>query len=133
MSLTWGPTEDVMTLIEYLKQRNLTHEEFAELLGCDRTTVTKWLDGSRTPSARWAQLIEVRTEGKVKAKSLRTLESNGNGQRLYGVIVTRGLTIQQAAHLMNISRNALSAYIKDQHKPSRIHVAKIKHYFGVSI
>jgi transcriptional regulator with XRE-family HTH domain len=122
-----------MTLNDYLKQRNLTHEEFAELLGCDRTTVTKWLDGSRVPSARWAQLIEVRTEGKVKAKDLRSIDSCGGGQRLYGVIVTRGLTIQQAAHLMSMSRNALSAYIKDQSKPSRIHVAKIKHYFGVSL
>ena len=122
-----------MTLNEYLKQRNLTHEEFAELIGCDRTTVTKWLDGSRMPSARWAQMIEVRTEGKVKAKELRLPPSKGSGQKLYAVIVTRGLTIQQAARLMSMSRNTLAAYIKDHSKPSRMHLAKIRHHFGVSV
>lgn len=122
-----------MTLQDYLKQRNLTHEEFAELIGCDRTTVTRWLDGSRMPSARWAQMIEVRTEGKVKAKDLRLPPAKGNGQKLYGVIVTRGLTIQQAARLMSMSRNTLAAYIKDETKPSRMHLAKIRHHFGVSV
>lgn len=121
-----------MTLEQYLKQRGLTHEEFAELLGCSRAAVTRWAIGSRVPSARWAQLIEVRTEGKVKAKELRAAESEGTGARLYNAIVSRGLTIQQAARHMCMSRNTLSAYVKRGFKPSRLHATRIKHYFGVS-
>lgn len=122
-----------MTLEQYMKQRGLTHEEFAELLGCSRAAVTRWSVGSRVPSARWAQLIEVRTEGKVKAKELRTIKSDGIGLRLYNAIVSRGLTIQQAARHMCMSRNTLSSYIKDSCKPSRLHATRIKHYFGVSV
>lgn len=122
-----------MTLTEYLEKNNLTHEEFAEFLGCSRASVTRWVDGSRRPSARWARFIEVRTDGKVKAKDLRHLNAKGFGYRVHNALLTRGLTIRDAANHMAMSRNTLAEYIKDGNRPSTLHATRIKRYLGVSV
>lgn len=40
-----------------IEARGLTKSEYADLLGVDKSTVTKWLNGSRKPSFQVLMLI----------------------------------------------------------------------------
>lgn len=122
-----------MTLNEYMRRKRLTHEEFAELVGCTRAAVTRWLSGSRSPSPRWVTVILRKTKGLVKVQDLRSVASVGPGFKLHDAIVRRGLTIQEAARRMDMSRNTLSSYIKDSLRPSKDHAQRIKREFGVTL
>lgn len=122
-----------MTLNEYMRRKRLTHEEFAELVGCTRAAVTRWLSGSRSPSPQWVTVILRKTKGLVKVQDLRSVASVGPGFKLRDAIVRRGLTIQEAARRMDMSRNTLSSYIKDSLRPSKDHAQRIKREFGVTL
>jgi len=126
--------EQSMTLSEYLRRKDLTHDQFAELLGCTRAAVTRWASGSRTPSPKWIKLIERKTARKVRAEDFKRVGLNITpGYRLFMAITRKGLTIREAATKMKISRNALARYIKLNVQPSSEHTDKIKRRFGVSI
>lgn len=122
-----------MTLNEYVKRKRLTHEQFAGLVGCTRAAVTRWLSGSRAPSPRWVTIILRKTKGAVSVQDLRSVASVGPGFKLHDAIVRRGLTIQQAAKLIGMSRNTLSSYIKDACQVSKEHASRIKREFGVTL
>ena len=122
-----------MTLNEYVKRKRLTHEQFAELVGCTRAAVTRWLSGSRAPSPAWVAVILRKTKGVVSVQDLRGVASVGPGFKLHDAIVRRGLTIQQAAQRIGMSRNTLAAYIKDACRVSKDHARRIKQEFGVSL
>ena len=122
-----------MTLNEYMRRKRLTQKQFAALVGCTRTAVTRWLAGSRAPSPQWVAIILRKTKGSVKVQDLRSVASVGPGFKLHDALVRRGLTIREAAKLMGISRNTLAAYIKDSLRPSKDHAQKIKREFGVTL
>ena len=122
-----------MTLNEYIRRKRLTQGQFAALVGCTRTAVTRWLSGSRAPSPQWAAIILRKTKGSVKVQDLRSVAAVGPGFKLRDAIVQRGLTIREAAKLMNMSRNTLSSYIKDSLRPSKDHAQRIKRAFGVTL
>lgn len=54
----------MMTLLQYLKLKNMTQTEFAERLGVAQGTVSK-LCGARRPSWQMAASIEDATDGAV--------------------------------------------------------------------
>jgi predicted XRE-type DNA-binding protein len=53
-----------MTLDAYLKQRGITHRQFAEILGCEQPTVSRFVAG-RIPSPDLMRLINEKTCGEV--------------------------------------------------------------------
>lgn len=57
-----------MKLETYMQKRNLSDEMFADLVGVDRSTVVKWRNGSRRPNVAAIAAIELRTNGKVRAR-----------------------------------------------------------------
>lgn len=122
-----------MTLNQYLSYKGLTHEQFAELLGCTRTAVTRWASGSRSPSPKWVRVIEEKTRRKITAQDLKAGSYESPSYKLYIAIMRKGLTIQKAAQLMGISRNALAVYIKRSVVPHPDHAVKIKRHFGVNV
>lgn len=122
-----------MTLNQYLAYKGLTHEQFAELLGCTRAAVTRWASGSRSPSPRWVRVIEEKTRRKITAQDLKAGSYESPSYKLYIAIMRKGMTIQQAAGKMGISRNALAAYIKQSVVPHEEHAVKIKRHFGVNV
>ena len=56
-----------MTLEAYLQGRNLTHDEFAKLIGCEQPTVTRFVNGKRIPSPDLMRRIAEATDGQVTA------------------------------------------------------------------
>ncbi len=54
-----------MMLSEYLTARNYTDAQFAELIGCDRTTVSRWRRGLNRPEWGDMQAIVIATGGAV--------------------------------------------------------------------
>jgi transcriptional regulator with XRE-family HTH domain len=56
-----------MTLADYLTQHSITHQRFAELLGCQQPTVTRFVKGQRVPSPELMRLIAEKTNGAVTA------------------------------------------------------------------
>jgi transcriptional regulator with XRE-family HTH domain len=61
-----------MKLGTWLKQKNMTHETFAALIGCDRSSVTRYVedDGKkqiRMPPRKTLERIAQATNGEVTA------------------------------------------------------------------
>jgi DNA-binding XRE family transcriptional regulator len=57
-----------MTLGDYLKERHITREKFAEMVGVSRQTVQTWLSGGK-PGLNLAFVIDKKTGGMVPADS----------------------------------------------------------------
>lgn len=55
-----------MQLSEYLNQKNLSHADFAQLVGVDPVTVHRWVNGRRFPLYHLEQIRRA-TNGKVTA------------------------------------------------------------------
>lgn len=55
-----------MTLGDWLKSRNMTHDDLARRLGCDRSAVTKWV-GGRLPRKDVLRRLKEITDGSVTA------------------------------------------------------------------
>jgi DNA-binding transcriptional regulator YdaS (Cro superfamily) len=53
-----------MKLSDYLSSRSLTDQAFADVVGVNRTTVTRWRNG-RMPDPHQMALIADKTEGDV--------------------------------------------------------------------
>ena len=114
-----------MTLNEYLEKNNLTHEEFADSIGCHRSAVTRWATGSRRPSPTWIRIILRKTKGLVTAQELL------GGSELEAVIASKGFTLRAAAQKLKISRNVLARYAKSRISMTPEHAVRIQRIFGV--
>jgi len=55
-----------MNLKTYISQNNLTLAEFGARVGVSHASVSRWVNGERTPSLGTALAIEKATKGKVK-------------------------------------------------------------------
>ena len=55
-----------MKLKTYLSSKSIKHEEFAADLGVSQVTVTRYVNGTRTPSLSMALKIEDLTKRKVR-------------------------------------------------------------------
>jgi transcriptional regulator with XRE-family HTH domain len=55
-----------MKLKSYLSDKNIKHSDFAEKLGVSQVTVTRYVNGKRTPSLGMARRIEDLTKRKVR-------------------------------------------------------------------
>lgn len=53
-------------LARYLEAKKISVPEFAKLIGVHRTSVIRFLDGTRKPALGTAQRIHSVTKGKVK-------------------------------------------------------------------
>lgn len=53
-----------MTLEAYLKKHGITHKQFAETIGCEQPTVSRFING-RIPSPELMRVISERTNGAV--------------------------------------------------------------------
>lgn len=67
-----------MDLRIYLFKNKITIKDFAELLGCSRTHLGEIIHGRRKIGSSLAQLIEIKTNGEVKAEEL--LKGNEDGK-----------------------------------------------------
>jgi len=56
-----------MRLTDYLRQHELTHTEFAAMIGATQAAVTRYVNGRRKPSLDKLILIERVTAGAVRA------------------------------------------------------------------
>ena len=57
-----------MNLTQYLEKHNITHDEFAALIGKHRTSVSRFCSGDRKPDLETLEAIHRATKGKVKAE-----------------------------------------------------------------
>ena len=117
-----------MTISEWLERSGLTHEEFATMCGCDRSSVTKWATGERFPSPKWMKVILRVTNGQVfKAESgeLTTKEL------IYFSLYKQGFTVSSAAKKLRIHRNTLSRFLHGVSSPPADILARIKKLSGV--
>jgi len=69
-----------MTLSEYLDQNKKNASDFAALLGCETSTITRILRGERTPSLGMALRIEEKTKGLVTPKDFEVKSSHPEAQ-----------------------------------------------------
>lgn len=60
-----------MTLSEYLKTKNLTQAQFANLIGKSQGMVSHWINNRHRVEAEDAKLIETVTKGAVTRHELR--------------------------------------------------------------
>lgn len=56
-----------MTLSDWLRQSRLSHDEFADRIGCDRSSVTRYVHGNRMPRPEVLRRIAEVTGGAVTA------------------------------------------------------------------
>jgi ParB family chromosome partitioning protein len=91
---------EVARAYEMLQQKfHLTHEEIAERLGANRSTVTNTLRLLRLPSS----VQEMISNGRLSsghARALLGLESSGAQTRLAGLILNRGLSVRQVENMV---------------------------------
>jgi len=97
-----------MTLIEWMEWKNLTHEQFGRMCGCSRAAVTRWVTGSRLPSAKWWKVIERVTKGQV---SLDVYDEMPVRTKVRFLIYRKGHSVSSAAKRIRINRNTLANYL----------------------
>ena len=54
-----------MELKEWLKEKDITVKEFADIIGCDFSSIYKWMRTNRLPNMRFYLRIQTITKGKV--------------------------------------------------------------------
>jgi transcriptional regulator with XRE-family HTH domain len=102
--------------LRYIRDNDLTHQQFADMCGVDRSTVTKWIKGSRSPSPKAVQVISKKTKGEVA--STEASATDPYHKRLMLALLKNGLTIRDGAARLRISRNTLAHYVKGKAEPS---------------
>ena len=99
-----------MTLNEWLERNCLTHEEFADMCGCTRSAVTRWVLGARLPHPKWLKVIHRKTKGQVTMFR----QGQNDRERAYILLYTRGFTVEAAAKRLRIHRNTLAKFFRGQ-------------------
>ena len=117
-----------MTISEWLNRKGLTHEEFALICGCDRSSVTKWVTGERFPSPRWMKVILRVTKGQVFTAENGELTHK---EQIYFSLYKQGLTLSSAAKKLGIHRNTLSRFLHGVSSPPPDILARIRKLSGV--
>ena len=117
-----------MTISEWLERKNLTHEQFALMCGCDRSSVTKWVTGERFPSPKWMKIVLRVTKGQVFTTENGELTHK---EQIYFSLYKQGFTVSSAAKKLGIHRNTLSRFLHGVSSPPADIVARIRKLSGV--
>lgn len=117
-----------MTISEWLERKNLTHEQFALMCGCDRSSVTKWVTGERFPSPKWMRVILRVTKGQVFTTKD---ESFTYRDMIHLSLYKQGFTVSDAAKKLGIHRNTLSRFLHGVSSPPADIMARIRKLSGV--
>jgi transcriptional regulator with XRE-family HTH domain len=59
-----------MTIMDYLEAKGLTRSQFAKMIGVDVVSVTRYINGDRTPRRRHLDRIAKVTKGAVTANDI---------------------------------------------------------------
>ena len=101
-----------MTLAEYLDESKRTHEELARAVGCNTSSVTRWVGGDRVPAVWYAVAIQRATKGAVPVTVWQPLPSSRRAfsRRVMpaGKPTKRARNARTAAHSPDISRGSRS-------------------------
>lgn len=62
-----SPPTAYLSLLEYVEEKGMTMQHFAEMHGFNNCTISKWGHGKRTPRLDKAQQLEKLTHGRVRA------------------------------------------------------------------
>lgn len=60
-----------MKLKNWLRKSEMTHEQFAEIIGVSRPTISDWVNEKIFPNQEHRELITEVTDGKVKSKDFK--------------------------------------------------------------
>ncbi len=63
-----------MDLGEYLRQNEMTQEAFAQRVGTDQASVSRWISGKRFPTRSAIVAIKRATRGMVTANDFASIE-----------------------------------------------------------
>ena len=116
-------------LLAFLKDNCLTHQEFAAMCGVERSTVTKWIKGTRNPSPKAMKIIGRKTRGSVAVE--KDDPSLPYSKRLELALYRNGLTVLESSKKLRMSRNAISRYVKGETVPSDKARARLYKLLGV--
>lgn len=64
-----------MKLDQYLREKGVTHAEFAARIGCEQPSVTRFAKGRRVPSPELMRRIAIETCGAVTANDFYAIEN----------------------------------------------------------
>jgi transcriptional regulator with XRE-family HTH domain len=67
----WGH-HTLMNLTKYLEKYNISAGEFADIIGVNRSNVSRFCSGQRLPGLKTLERIYIATRGKVTAKDFFT-------------------------------------------------------------
>lgn len=130
------------TILKCLLMKNkVSQGEFATAIGLSQATVTHYIKGRYTPSqktlGRIAEFLNVSPNvfyGDVEDYTMYLNKSiNQFASTLYGLIKEKGLTCEQFAKEIGVSRQTISNYINEKQMPTTNVAKKIADYFGVSM
>lgn len=71
-----------MTLGEWVRTKGMSHDDLAARLGCDRSTVSRYVSGHRMPRRPVLERITEITGGEVTANDFLTAEPDDDGDSL---------------------------------------------------
>jgi len=66
-----------MTIDEYIAKKNLTQEDFAQMVGVKQPTVHSWIYGKKFPEPRHVRKIVEVTQGQVGFEDLYNHQQKG--------------------------------------------------------
>lgn len=48
----------ITKMIEYIEENELTYEQFSSMIGTNKWTISRWLNGKRSPSPAYRKIIK---------------------------------------------------------------------------
>lgn len=120
-------------IAEQRKKLGLSQEELAEKLNISQKSISKYERGNRRPS--YEVLTSMASLFGVSADYLLELENGGEtvfGEKIVEQRKRKGITQQELADALNISRSTLAGYEAENKKPSYKVLVRIAEYFGVT-
>ena len=121
-------------IAEQRKKLGLSQEELAEKLNISQKSISKYERGNRRPS--YEVLTSMASLFCVSADYLLELENGGEtvfGEKIVEQRKRKGITQQELADALNISRSTLAGYEAENKKPSYKVLVRIAEYFGVTV
>lgn len=121
-------------IAEQRKKLGLSQEELAEKLNISQKSISKYERGNRRPS--YEVLTAMASLFGVSADYLLELENGGEtvfGEKIVEQRKRKGITQQELADALNISRSTLAGYEAENKKPSYKVLVRIAEYFGVTV
>ena len=121
-------------IAEQRKKLGLSQEELAEKLNISQKSISKYERGNRRPS--YEVLTSMASLFCVSADYLLELENGGEtvfGEKIVEQRKRKGITQQELADALNISRSTIAGYEAENKKPSYKVLVRIAEYFGVTV